>query len=193
MGLSLDQDEVEIICGGSLRAVRNVSANLLAKLEVLSLVKTNPVDAAGRAELLVGSYAEILREMRGSYFPFVGGYSKAANLISKKVEELSKLKKNKQQYHFIRIWQIISNSLDVLQGKRLDSLLIKPVQRVYQTKLLFERLLKEYDKLISNGSTGTSKCMKDLKKLCADINTLATDLNKHMSESKKTQGNPSMK
>mmetsp|Transcript_5680 Transcript_5680/g.6561 ORF Transcript_5680/g.6561 Transcript_5680/m.6561 type:complete len:574 (-) Transcript_5680:117-1838(-) len=179
-GLGLDKDEVEMICGGNLRAVRNVSATLLAKLEMLTLVKNVPIDAAGRAKIVIGAFSEMLGSMRAAYFPFVGSYKRASALLVSRIELMKKKKKAKQQYHFIRIWQVISNSHNELKGKRLDSVLIMPVQRVYQTKLRFERLKKDAEKLL----TGHDDVLEELGKLVKEIGVLATDLNNHMARAK---------
>ena len=155
--LGLSAAEVESIFGWRLEEIISVSNNLLSKLEVVTLVRSEPITGEGRVGLVADAFVEITPELH-VYAPFVSAHKSSLNTLEKALQALNAkgtkagglgaqlLRQRSDKgvgMTFTKLWDVVSNASPRLKGQTLQSLLIMPVQRVPRYKLLIRELVKE--------------------------------------------------
>lgn len=151
--LGLSPDAIEHIFGTRLERVADVSSNMLADLEVVTLLRVAPKTGISRIELVSRVFVEIAQQLY-VFSPYAVNHSTAAKLLREARNSLpesngrpirrmgSILQGSDRNKNFLEIWEDVSSQSDALRGQTLESILIMPIQRVPRYKLLLEELLK---------------------------------------------------
>lgn len=164
LALGLEAADVESVFGARLANVRDVSEELLSKLDLVALVPTEPRAKIGRAGLVGEIFEEHAQELR-VYAPYISSHMGAMQTLKAAVNRVEKAEKTKSASSarkilgaekkkssdgpkdFVTLWFTRSQQSARLKGHTLESILILPVQRVPRYKLLLETLLKEVPKV----------------------------------------------
>mmetsp|Transcript_19442 Transcript_19442/g.23654 ORF Transcript_19442/g.23654 Transcript_19442/m.23654 type:complete len:263 (+) Transcript_19442:312-1100(+) len=198
--LLLNQREAELLCGDSLQGIIECSQDLIEALRVFNTKHGRPKKQAARVLMIIGIFNDFLERINGAYFPYVRSYKKCQRMLKakedkimnidthqslpKRASRLNLLKnlprtrsKNQiskeENMDYLKLWKLVSNEQFHLTGTRIDSILIMPVQRTFQTKMRFERLLKKAGDMHPRPSY-----YNELEKLIDELGSLAKRLNK---------------
>ncbi|GBG32453.1 Rho guanine nucleotide exchange factor, putative [Hondaea fermentalgiana] len=163
--LGLSAETIRHCFGTRIDDVLEASTALLAQLDLVGLVPIPPFDPLGRPGLtakILGEHAEELRV----YAPYISSHMTCMNSLKEaaaKIEREEKSstatsarkffrgeRKKETRQTFVSIWFERSQMCASLRGQTLESVLMKPVQRVPRYKLLLETLLKEVPKIDPN-------------------------------------------
>jgi len=139
--LGLTQDEANQIFE-PLGSIMRFSQNLLSRLEIISLVRKQPITGEGRA-IHVGRAFIAMAPKLHVYAPAVASYQTSLTILNDAVNRLPK--KAGQYLNFIEWWEKVTAGNDVLRGQQLQAVLITPMQRIPRYKMLLEQLLKDCD------------------------------------------------
>lgn len=178
-GLGLSLAQVEQIFGWRLDEIINVSNNLLSKLEVVTLVRTDPKTGKTRVGLVANAFNEIATELH-VYAPYVSSHSQSAVQLDKSMRELQSAPKgrfnNKKAdcENWVQLWERFSKESEHLRGHSVSSLLIEPVQRVPRYRLLLGSLKKEMP--------DDHKAFKDVVKAHEAIGAAAGQINEALKQ-----------
>lgn len=80
--LGISQNDVESVFGWRLAQVVETSKNLLAKLEVINLVRHEVRHPGGRAMFVANAFAAIAPSLSVNYAPFVSGHRHGMNVLN---------------------------------------------------------------------------------------------------------------
>lgn len=183
--LGLTSAEVEQIFGWRLEEIISVSNNLLSKLEVVTLVRSDPLTGEGRQGLVAEAFIEISNDLH-VYAPYVSAHKSSIQTLEKAIKKINEKKtpratglgaqllqrnrdKGVSEMTFTKLWELVSSASPRLKGQSIASILIMPVQRVPRYKLLLKELIKETKK--------DHPAYPILEKANDLINTAATQIN----------------
>jgi len=141
-----------------LEEIINVSNSLLSKLEVVTLVRSDPLTGEGRQGLVAEAFLEISNDLH-VYAPYVSAHKSSLQTLEKAIKKIGTkntrttglgaqlLQRNRDkgvsEMTFTKLWEVVSSASPRLKGQSISSILIMPVQRVPRYKLLLKELLKE--------------------------------------------------
>mmetsp|Transcript_7627 Transcript_7627/g.10006 ORF Transcript_7627/g.10006 Transcript_7627/m.10006 type:complete len:260 (-) Transcript_7627:330-1109(-) len=195
--LRLNKAEIELLCGTTLRGVIDCSEDLIEALRAFNTKGGRPRTQAGRVWMMIGIFNDFLERISDSYCSYVRSHKERLQMLQKREDEImsstpslaksssSRLKllkisrknlKNKVQKHkndYLTLWELASTEQHHLTGARIDSILIMPVQRTFQTKMRFERLLKH-----AGDRYPQPVYYDELEKLINQLESIAHRLNK---------------
>jgi len=141
-------NDIEHIFGWRLEEILDVSQRLLAKLEVVDLIRTDPKSAHGRPGLVANAFLEIAPELH-VYAPYVSAHKQGLKILDKALDTLKKKSRNLSKRtsgtnaNFFKIWETMCGGSKRLKGQTIQSILITPIQRVPRYKLLLTELNKK--------------------------------------------------
>lgn len=190
--LGLTSAEVEQIFGWRLEEIINVSNNLLSKLEVVTLVRSDPLTGEGRQGLVAEAFIEISNELH-VYAPYVSAHKSSIQTLEKAIKKINEKKtarttglgaqllqrnrdKGVSEMTFTKLWEVVSSASPRLKGQSISSILIMPVQRVPRYKLLLRELSKE--------TKSNHPAYPILEKANELINTVAIQINEALRQRK---------
>jgi len=160
-----------------LGSIVRFSQNLLSRLELISLVRKQPITGEGRA-IHVGRAFIAMAPKLHVYAPAILSYQGSLSILNDAVSRLPK-KSGGQYMNFMECWERVTASNDILRGQQLQAVLITPMQRVPRYKLLLEQLLKDCDHpdavpvikealdLFSSAATNINEALRKHEKLLA--------------------------
>ena len=140
--LGITQEETNTIFE-QLPAIVRFSQQLLQKLEIISLVRTQPITGEGRAIHVGNAFLEMAPKLH-VYAPAITSYQQTLTILNECIARLKPTKEPKN-LNFIQLWERITSSNDVLRGQQLQAVLITPMQRIPRYKMLLEQLVKDCD------------------------------------------------
>ena len=172
--LGLTQEELNSIFEPLPHIVR-FSQALLSKLEIISLVRKQPLSGEGRAIHVGQAFIDMAPKLH-VYAPAISSYQASLNTLN---EAVNRIKANPPKHGetFMDIWDELVKSNEVLRGQQLQSVLIQPMQRVPRYKMLLEVLIKDIDSvdalpvckqaldLISSAASSINGAVKSHEKL----------------------------
>jgi hypothetical protein len=138
--LGITQEETNQIFE-QLPGIVRFSQQLLQKLELVSLVRKQPMTGEGRAIHVGRAFLEMAPRLH-VYAPAITSYQQSLTVLN---DAVGRLKPNSKNPDFITLWERITSSNDVLRGQQLQAVLITPMQRIPRYKMLLEQLVKDCD------------------------------------------------
>jgi len=150
--LGLSTSDVDTVFGMRLQAIVDLSERFLANLEVIDLVRTEPLDDLGRPGLLVDAISSIIDDLH-VYAPYVSMHRAGDRIVKRALARISRrptaakrligsTESSRFRGSFAEIWEKSSVSSARLCGQSLESALITPVQRVPRYMLLTAELAR---------------------------------------------------
>ena len=138
--LVITQDETNQIFE-QLPGIVRFSQQLLQKLELISLVRKQPMTGEGRAIHIGRAFLEMAPKLH-VYAPAITSYQQSLTVLN---EAMNRRKPSNKQTDFIQLWEKVTASNDILRGQQLQAVLITPMQRIPRYKMLLEQLVKDCD------------------------------------------------
>jgi hypothetical protein len=138
--LGITQEECNQIFD-QLPAIVRFSQALLSKLEIVSLVRKQPITGEGRAIHIGRAFVAMAPKLH-VYAPAITSYNSSLAILN---EAIARLKPHKDYKNFVEIWNEMVQTNEVLRQQQLQAVLIQPMQRVPRYKMLLEQLLKDCD------------------------------------------------
>jgi len=121
------------------------SRELLVRLDAVNWVRTPPVTGEGRSVHAGTAFVAMAPKIK-SFAPVVALYNTSLKVLVRAERELKpSAAKSGAPQSFLAIWDDVTEKSDLLRGKKLQSVLITPVQRVPRYRLLLEMLVKDCD------------------------------------------------
>mmetsp|Transcript_14538 Transcript_14538/g.26076 ORF Transcript_14538/g.26076 Transcript_14538/m.26076 type:complete len:579 (-) Transcript_14538:96-1832(-) len=145
--LGLNANDVERIAT-KLENILEASTRLLDQLNVVGIVAAPTKTSIGRAGLVAQIFIDQSEVLLTLYGPYVSSHMAVIRLLKEAVALVQKTNNSSSRKlinkkSFDVLWYELSDNDPVLKGHTLESVLIKPVQRVPQYKLLLESLIKK--------------------------------------------------
>ena len=121
------------------------SRELLVMLDVVNWVRTPPVTGEGRSVHAGTAFAAMAPKIK-SFAPVVALYNTSLKVLVRAERDVKPSAAKSGAQSFLAIWDDVTDKSDLLRGKKLQSVLITPVQRVPRYRLLLEVLVKDCDR-----------------------------------------------